>query len=59
MQQVATYVIIYRLADGRGWRQDSLPSSATFTSMQFNDGVPKMAITGMCRNPYIPVCAVH
>ncbi|EIM89910.1 uncharacterized protein STEHIDRAFT_92491 [Stereum hirsutum FP-91666 SS1] len=45
VQQVATYVIIYRLADGRGWRQDSLPSSATFTSMQFNDGVPKMAIT--------------
>ena len=37
MQQISMYMIIYRLAEGRGWDHESMESSATFTTMQLND----------------------
>ncbi|EIM92385.1 uncharacterized protein STEHIDRAFT_117406 [Stereum hirsutum FP-91666 SS1] len=34
VQQITTYLIIYRLAEGRAWKQDTLQS--TYSTMQFN-----------------------
>ncbi|KAI0034801.1 hypothetical protein K488DRAFT_44707 [Vararia minispora EC-137] len=35
-QQISTYLIIYRLADGRAWRADTL-AHETLTTMQFDE----------------------
>lgn len=41
-------MIIYRLAEGRGWEHESMGSSATFTTMQLNDErVQKIELPGM------------
>ncbi|KAI0033278.1 hypothetical protein K488DRAFT_48014 [Vararia minispora EC-137] len=41
-QQISTYLIIYRLADGRAWNRDTL-TRETLTTMQFDDrGAGKM-----------------